>query len=63
MVCGFEYTTFGQGVRHLVLLDDDLLFENFDRVQLGSGLLATQDNLTEGALAEHLEELKVFQCL
>lgn len=60
MICGLEHTTLGQGVGHLVLLDDDLLFENFDRVQLGSGLLAAKDNLTKGALAEHLEELKVL---
>jgi len=59
MICGLENTTLGQGVGHLVLLDDDLLFENFNSVQLGGGLLAAQDNLTEGALAEHLEELKI----
>jgi len=63
MICGLENTTLGQGVGHLVLLDNDLLFENFNSVQLGGGLLAAQDNLTEGALAEHLEELKILQSL
>jgi len=63
MICGLEHTTLGQGMGHLVLLDNNFLFKNFDRVQLGGSLLATQNNLTKGALAEHLEELKILQSL
>ena len=50
-------------VRHLVLLDDDLLLEDLDGVEVVGGLLATQDHLAEGALAQHFDELKVLQGL
>lgn len=50
-------------MRDLVLLDDDFLLEDLDGVQVVGGLLATQDHLAEGALAQDLDELKVFQRL
>lgn len=63
MVRCLQYAILGHRVRHFVLLDDDVLLENFDRVQLGGTLFPAQDHLAERALAQHLEELKVFQCL
>ena len=50
-------------VRHLVLLDDDLLLEDLDGVQVVGGLLAAQDHLAERALTEDLDEFKVLQGL
>lgn len=63
MIGGAEHTVLGLRVGHLVLLDDDLLLQDLDRVQLGGGFLAAQNHLAKGALSQHLQELKVFKCL
>lgn len=63
MVSGAEDPVLGLCMGHFVLLDNHFLLQDLDRVQLGSGLFAAQDDLTKGTLAQHLQELKVFKCL
>lgn len=58
-----EHPVFGVGVRHLVLLDDDVLLEDLHGVDAAGALLARQHHLAERALAEHLHELELFQRL
>lgn len=58
-----EHILLGECVRDLLLLDDHLLLENLDGVQMVGGLFAAENHLAEGALAEGLDELKVFQGL
>lgn len=58
-----EHAVLGDGVRHLVLLDDDVLLEDLHGVQFAGALLARQHHLAERALAQHLHELELLQCL
>lgn len=58
-----EDILFSECVSDLVLLDDDLFLEDLDRVQVVGGLLATEDDLAKGSLAQNLDELKVLQRL
>lgn len=55
-----EHPVLGHRVLHLALLDDDLLLEDLDGVQFGSGLFAAQDHLAIGTASEDFQELKVF---
>lgn len=61
MIRGPENPALGQRVRHLVLLYYHLLLKYFDGKQPPRALLPAQDDLPERALAQHLEELEVFQ--
>ena len=58
-----ENVFLGERVNDLILSDDDLLFENLDRVQPICGFLAAQDHLAEGSLSQNLDEFKVLQRL
>lgn len=55
-----EHPVLGHRVLHLALLDDDLLLENLDGVQLGSGLFAAEDHLAVGTTSKDFQELEVF---
>ena len=44
---------------HLLLLEDGLLLQHFDRVELVVRAVARQQHLAEAALADHLEEVEV----
>jgi hypothetical protein len=43
--------------------NDDLLFENFDRVQFLRAFLLAHNHLAECALAENFEEFEVLESL
>ena len=58
-----QHVLLRERVRHLLLLDDDLLLQDLDGVQVVGRLLAAEDHLAERALAEGLDELEVFQRL
>lgn len=58
-----EHAVLGDGVRDLVLLDDEVLLEDLHGVQLARALLAAQHHLAERALAQHLHELELLQRL
>jgi hypothetical protein len=63
-VLGFlEHAVFGDGVRDLVFLDDEVLLEDLHGVQLAGALLARQHHLPERAFAQHLHELELLQGL
>lgn len=55
-----QHPVLGHRVLDFVFLDDDLLLQDFDGEQLARGLLAAQDDLPEGSLAQDLQELEVF---
>ena len=61
MICALEDGVLSEGVANLLLLQDDVLLENLDGKQLACALLATKHHLAKGALAKHLEDLKVLQ--
>lgn len=60
-VVGFpEHPVLCHRVLHLALLDDDLLLEDLDGVQFGSGLFAAKDHLAIGTTSKDFQELEVF---
>lgn len=58
-----QHPVLGHRVLDLVLLDDDFLLQDLDGEELAGGLLAAQNDLPKGSLAEDLQELEVLKCL
>lgn len=52
MVGLLQHPVLGHRVLDLVFLDDDFLLEDLDGEELAGGLLAAQNDLPEGSLAE-----------
>ena len=48
-------------VRHLVAPNHRLLLEDLHRVDVGAALLAHKHDLAKAALAEHLQQVEVFE--
>lgn len=55
-----EHPVLSHRVLHLALLDDDLLLQDLDGVQFGSGLFAAQDHLAVGTTSKNFKELEIF---
>lgn len=53
MVGFLEDTILSHGVLHLILLNDNFLFQNLDCEKLSRGLLAAQNDLSECAFAQN----------
>ena len=48
------------GALHIIVLDDDVLLQNFDCVQLLSALSLGQHHLPEGSLAKNHQVIKIL---
>lgn len=55
-----QHPVLGHRVLHLAFLNDDLLLEDLDGVEFGSGLFAAQDHLAIGTTSKYFQELKIF---
>ena len=61
MVYPLQHPILGEGVLHLVLLEDDVLAKNLDGVDAFGALLARQNHTAERTFAQSTQEFKTVQ--
>lgn len=62
-VGGLEDTLLGASGFHLIILKDELLLEDFDGIEVPSGLFLGKEDLTKVPLTQDADEVKVIQGL
>ena len=50
------------GAFHIIVLDDDVLLQNFDGVQFVSAFPLSQHDLPKGSLSKNHQEIEIIRC-